>query len=138
MKKYELIDHTADIGMIIYGETLEDLFRNAAEGFFNIITDLESINIHLWRKISIGKESLECLIVDWLTELLFLHEVEGLLFKEFRIESIDDNGLKAMAGGEEFKEGFHIIKTQVKAVTYHQIVVKKEDSIWMARIILDL
>lgn len=138
MKKYEIIDHTADIGMIIYGETLKDLFRNAAEGFFNIITDLESINIRLWRKISIGKESLECLIVDWLTELLFLHEVEGLLFKEFRIESIDDNGLKAMAGGEEFKEGFHIIKTQVKAVTYHQIVVKKEDSIWMARIILDL
>ncbi len=138
MKKYEIIDHTADIGMIIYGETLKDLFRNAAEGFFNIITDLESINIHLWRKISIGKESLECLIVDWLTELLFLHEVEGLLFKEFRIESIDENGLKAMAGGEEFKEGFHIIKTQVKAITYHQIVVKKEDSIWMARIILDL
>lgn len=138
MKRFEIFDHTADVGIIIYGEDLKSLFENAGEAFFSIITDLENINPCIWRKIEIGKESLECLIVDWLTELLFLHEVEGLLFREFRIESIDDNGLKAEVGGEEFKEGFHVIKTQVKAITYHQIEVKKEDSFWKARIILDL
>ena len=138
MKRFETFDHTADVGIMIYGEDLKTLFENAGEAFFNIITDLERVIPRMWKKIELGQENLECLMVDWLTELLFLHEVEGLLFKEFKVESIGDSGLKAMAGGEEFKEGFHIIKTQVKAVTYHQIEVRKDDGLWRARIILDL
>jgi len=138
MKRYEVIDHTADIGLVVYGEDLPSLFENAGEGFFDLITDLETVNPRIQRRIELRGETLERLMVDWLTGLLYLHDVELLLFKEFRVEYAGEDGLKAVVRGEPFQEGMHVIKTEVKAVTYHQIEVRKEESGWRARIILDL
>jgi SHS2 domain-containing protein len=77
-------------------------------------------------------------MVDWLTELLYLHEVENLLFRGFKVESVGEEGLKARVKGEAFQEGVHVIKTGVKAVTYHQIEVRKGKEGWRAQIIFDL
>ena len=138
MKRFEVLDHTADIGLIVYGEDLQSLFENAGQAFFHLITDLKKVRLRTEKRIEIGKESLERLMVDWLTELLYLHEVENLLFKKFRIESVGEEGLRARAKGEVFQEGIHVIKTEVKAVTYHQIEVRKEKEGWRAQIIFDL
>ncbi|MGQ9646065.1 MAG: archease [Thermodesulfobacteriota bacterium] len=138
MKRFEILDHTADIGITVYGEDLQSLFETAAEGFFHLITDLKKVRLRTERKIEIHRESLERLMVDWLSELLYLHDVEHLLFKRFIVESIGEEGLKAKAKGEFFREGVHVIKTGVKAVTYHQIEVRQEQKGWRARIIFDL
>jgi len=81
MKRFEILDHTADIGLIVYGESLKTLFENAGEAFFHLITDLKKVRRRTERRIEIGKEDLERLMVDWLSELLYLHDVEHLLFK---------------------------------------------------------
>ena len=138
MKRFEILDQTADIGITVYGENLNSLFENAAEGFFHLITDLKKVRLRTERKIEIGGESLERLMVDWLSELLYLHDVENLLFRRFIVESIGEGGLKAKAKGEFFQEGVHVIKTGVKAVTYHQIEVRQEEEGWRARVIFDL
>jgi SHS2 domain-containing protein len=77
-------------------------------------------------------------MVDWLSELLYLHDVEMLLFRGFKVDSIGEDGLKATVKGEPFQEGVHAIKTEVKAVTYHRIEVRKENRKWRAQIIFDL
>jgi SHS2 domain-containing protein len=138
MKRFEILDHTADIGIIVYGEDLKALFENAGEAFFHLITDMKRVRRSVRRRIEIGKESLERLMVDWLSELLYLHDVEYLLFREFKIESVGEDGLRAMVRGEPFQKGVHVIKTEVKAVTYHQIEVRKENGRWRAQIIFDL
>jgi SHS2 domain-containing protein len=138
MKRFEILDHTADIGIIVYGEDLKALFENAGEAFFHLITDMRRVRRRVRRQIEIGKEGLERLMVDWLSELLYLHDVENLLFKEFKVESVGENGLKAIVKGEPFQEGVHVIKTEVKAVTYHQIEVRKKNGKWRAQIIFDL
>jgi len=138
MKRFEVLDHTADIGLIVYGGNLKALYENAGEAFFHLITDLRKVRRRVERRINIGGESLERLMVDWLSELLYLHDVENLLFKGFEVESVGEDGLKAVAKGEPFQEGVHVIKTEVKAVTYHQIEVQKEKGRWRAQIILDL
>jgi SHS2 domain-containing protein len=138
MKRFEVLDHTADIGLIVYGEDLKSLFENAGKAFFHLITDLKKVRLRTEKRIKIRKESLERLMVDWLTELLYLHEVENLLFKEFKVESVGEEGLRAKVKGEAFQEGVHVIKTGVKAVTYHQIEVRKEKEGWRAQIIFDL
>jgi SHS2 domain-containing protein len=138
MKRFEILDHTADIGLIIYGDNLKSLFENAGEGFFHLITDLRKVRRRVKRRINIGGESLDRLMVDWLSELLYLHDVEGLLFKGFKIESVGENGLRAVVKGEAFQEKIHVIKTEVKAVTYHRIEVRKENGRWRAQIIFDL
>jgi SHS2 domain-containing protein len=138
MKRFEILDHTADIGIIVYGEDLKALFENAGKAFFHIITDLRKVRRRIERKIIIEGESLDRLMVDWLSELLYLHDVENLLFKEFKVESVGEDGLKAIAKGEPFQEGVHLIKTGVKAVTYHQIEVRQEKGRWRAQVIFDL
>jgi SHS2 domain-containing protein len=138
MRRFEVLDHTADIGLLVYGEDLETLFENAGEGFFHLITDLRKVRRKVERQVEIRQKDLERLMVDWLSELLYLHDVENLLFKGFKVESIGEGQLKARVKGEPFQEGIHIIKTEVKAVTYHQIQVRKEDGGWRAQIIFDL
>jgi SHS2 domain-containing protein len=138
MKRFEILDHTADIGIIVYGDDLKVLFESAAEAFFHLITDLRKVRRRIEKRIEIKEESLDRLMVDWLSELLYLHDVENLLFKGFKVESVGKGGLKAVAKGEPFQEGIHVIKTEVKAVTYHQIEVRQEKNRWRARIIFDL
>ncbi|MGA2464578.1 MAG: archease [Thermodesulfobacteriota bacterium] len=138
MKRFEVLDHTADIGLIVYGEDLKTLFENAGEAFFHLITDLKKVRRRVEKRIEVKGEDLERLMVDWLSELLYLHDVENLLFKGFKVESVGEGGLKARVKGEPFQEGVHVIKTGVKAVTYHQIEVRKENGRWRAQIIFDL
>jgi SHS2 domain-containing protein len=137
-RRFEILDHTADIGLIVYGENLRALFENAGEAFFNLITDLRKVKPRVERKVVIEGESLDRLMVDWLNQLLYLHDVENLLFKEFKVESVGEDGLKAIAKGEPFQERVHVIKTEVKAVTYHRIEVRQEKGRWRAQVILDL
>jgi SHS2 domain-containing protein len=137
-KRFELLDHTADTGIIIHADSLPSLFEIAGEALFHIITDLKKVRRRIERKIEIRGEPLERLMVDWLGELLYLHDTENLLFKGFKVESLGEDGLKARVKGEPFQEGVHVIKTGVKAVTYHQIEVRRENQGWRAKVILDL
>ena len=138
MKAFVILDHTADIGLLIRGRDLKELFENAGRGFFHLITDMRRVRERLEKRVEVGQESLERLMVDWLNELLYFHDVENLLFKTFRVESVGKGGLKAVVKGESFREGVHAVKTEIKAVTYHQIQVQKEDGLWKARVIFDL
>ena len=137
-RRFEILDHTADIGLIIYGENLKALFENAGEAFFRLITDVRRVRYRVEKRIDIPGESLDRLMVEWLSELLYLHDVENLLFRGFEVGSVGEGGLKAVVKGEPFQEGVHVIKTEVKAVTYHRIEVRQENENWRAQVILDL
>jgi SHS2 domain-containing protein len=137
-KKFRFLDHTGDLGILVYGRNLEELFTNAGEAFFDIITDLGRVREDTEKTIRVENSNLEDLMVNWLGELLYLHDVDGLLFKSFSIDELLGGRLKARAKGEAFQEERHVIKTEIKAVTYHQLQVKEERGRWMARIIFDV
>jgi len=137
-KRFEILDHTADIGLIVYGDDLKMLFENAGEAFFRLFTDLKKVRQKEERKIELKGENLERLMVDWLNELHYLHDVENLLFKKFEVEIVGRKGLRAKVKGEVFDAEVHVIKTRVKAVTHHQIQVKREEGGWRAQVIVDI
>ncbi|GAN32827.1 MAG: archease [Candidatus Brocadia sp. AMX2] len=138
MTKYILIDHTADIGIDVFGATLQEIFANAAFALFDIITDLSKVEGTIEYTISISGIDKEQLLVNWLSELLYLHEVKNLLFKDFYVADVQDTQLNASARGEIFAEDKHVIKTEIKAVTYHCLSIVQEDHQWKARIIFDI
>ena len=138
MPKYILIDHTADIGVDVFGATLKELFMHAAYALFDIITDLSKVEDVVEHKVKVTGIDREQLLVNWLSELLYLHDVKNLLFRDFCIMNITDNQLDASVRGEAFVEGKHVIKTEVKAVTYHMLEVKREEGRWTAQVILDI
>lgn len=127
MKTYDIIDHTADIGVKAYGKTLSECFENAAKAMFDIITDKSEIESIGEYNIILESSDLEQLLVDWLSELLFLNSAKNLVFGFFKID-LDEkkNSLSAKIFGEKYNISKHKIGTEIKAVTYHILEVKKK------------
>jgi SHS2 domain-containing protein len=137
MKNYEYFDVTADIGFKSYGETLNEAFENAGLAIFNIISDTSDIEPAKEISFKIRSEDEISLLYDYLEELLFYHEIEFMLFSEFHVEIYDDLTLKATIRGEEINWDKHERKTEIKAITFHKMDVKKTDH-WQLQAIVDL
>ncbi|OGW15792.1 MAG: hypothetical protein A3G93_05915 [Nitrospinae bacterium RIFCSPLOWO2_12_FULL_45_22] len=135
---YQLVDHTGDLGIIVWGNDLAQLFCHAGLAFFDIITDLSRVQTREEKEILVEGQDLEQLMVNWLGELLYLFDTRGLLFHELRMLELSNNGLKALGHGEPFDQERHIINTIIKAATYHQMKVAEGEKGWQARIIFDL
>ena len=135
---YEYIEHTADIGIRVYGRELKELFANAARAFSDILVEPESIQPSLQKQVMVESRGWERLLVTWLSELLYLFEVDQWLFREYDILSLDENRLEAACRGEHYDPDRHEIKTGIKAVTYHQLSVQRVNDIWEATIIFDV
>jgi len=138
MRKFEFLDHTGDLGIQAYGNSLEELFRHAAEALVYVITDPETVRPAEARKITIQANSLDELMVSWLNEFIYLFDTQGLLFHDFDLTALNEKALEATARGETYDESRHPIKTTVKSATYHQLHIRQHKGIWEAQVILDL
>ncbi len=138
MKKYEQIDHTADIGLKIFGNSLLDLFANAGSALCDTLTDISEVSPTTKQIFHLQRDTTEELLIEWMGNLLYTFETEDLLFSRFSIISIDKNSLSAEAEGEFFNSAIHTIKNGVKAVTYHKLKIEEKDGLWQAEVVLDI
>jgi len=138
MKKYEIIDHTADIGIRAFGRDPSDLFQNAGYALFDVITDISKVRPVVMRRFSLQRDCMEELLVEWLSSLLYVFDTEQLLFVSFQVSEISDTGLEAEAAGELYNEDLHTLKTVVKAVTYHILNITERNGVWQATTVLDI
>jgi len=136
MKHYELIDHTADVGVKAYGETIAEAFECAAEAMFDIITDHSSIDPIGEYDIFLEAPDHEQLLVDWLSKLLFLNGAQNLVFGKFQV-TITGNRLCAHVFGEKYSTQKHKMGVEIKAVTYHMVQVNETDPIF-AQVLFDI
>lgn len=123
-RRFEVIDHTADIGIAAYGADLKEAFANAAYGLFNLMVDLDGVGDDSCYKVEVTAEDQSDLLVAWLNELIYLFEVESVLFKRFEIGELIKTSLSAMCYGEKIDPQRHRIKIGVKAATYHMLRVE--------------
>ena len=137
-RSFEIIDHTADVGIIAYGADVKDLFSNAALALCSLITELESIEEKLHFDLKVSSEDRDSLLVEWLNEFIYLFDVEHILFNRFDIESLTHNQLKAVCYGETFDPVKHKIKMGIKAATYHMLKLDKNGGGYKAQIIFDI
>ena len=124
-KDFELIEHTADVGIVAYGTNVKEAFANAARGMFSIITELDEIAEAEYRDIELTAPDQESLLVEWLNELIYLFDTENILFKRFDITQLSNTQLKARAYGEKVSK--HKLKTGIKAATYHMLKVERNN-----------
>lgn len=130
MKRYELIEHTADVGVKAYGKSLSEAFEHAAKGMFDIITDTSTIESLGEYKIMLEAPDLEQLLVDWLSQLLFLNGAYSLVFGTFKV-TITGNHLSARVLGEKYDTKKHRMGVEIKAVTYHMLQVHEKDPLFV-------
>ncbi len=132
------IDHTADAGIAVSGGTREEFFERAAFGMFWLIASVESVAPVTLREIELRAGDLESMLVKWLSELNYLHQVEGLVFSRFEIDTLRDGLLQGRAYGDAAGGDESRVFGEIKAVTFHGLDVIEHDGHWSATIIFDL
>ncbi|MBE0429635.1 MAG: archease [Thermoleophilia bacterium] len=138
MPAYEVIEHTADVGIRAYGDTEWQAFENAALGMFSLITELSGVNAEIEFPVDVQADDHETLLVDWLNELLYIFESNRVLLSRFEVTELEDSHLKGRAWGEPIDKTRHELKSDIKAVTYHMLKVKKVDDRWQTAVIFDI
>ncbi|MFO8091273.1 MAG: archease [Desulfatiglandaceae bacterium] len=134
----EVIDHTADTGIIARGATLNSLFRNAALGFTRLIVSVPPAKPDKTKKVMLEGCDPADLFVKWLGEILYFLQGEEMVTVEARIKSVSRNRLEADLDVVGFDPARHEMTLDVKAVTYHQSMVWNDGTLWLGRVILDL
>jgi SHS2 domain-containing protein len=137
-KKYRQLSHTADVAYRIRGDSLGDLYKNAAQALVATITDRRRLRQRESRDIEVEAPDREALLVTWLNHLLYLYDVDSFLGRDFEILELTDETLTARARGEAFDPERHVGKTAVKAATYHHLEIAPRNHGWQATVILDL
>ena len=136
MKRFQLIEHTADTGVIAYGRTVAEAFANAAYGLFSIIAELKGVKEIESRTLVLSELDSESLLFEWLNSLIYLFDVEMLLLKRFDIKDFDGRGMKAVCYGEKYDPSRHHLKMGVKSATYHMLKVDEEKN--QVQVIFDI
>lgn len=138
--KFEFFDVTADVGFRAYGNSLEEAFANSALATFEVMTDTSNIKPTEKREINIESEDEKGLLYDWLSELLFLHDYEGMVFSQFTVQITPKEegtyNIHSEMWGEKFNPSNHEIRDEVKAVTFHLMEINKENG-YRVQVILD-
>lgn len=139
---YETFDHTADLGLRVVADSLSELFAEAAVGMASlIVADVDCVELSVQRSLEIESPDLEYLYFDWLSELLYLFESEGLLAANAEVE-ITGTSLRAVVNADTFCETRHRRSHEVKAVTYHGLSVESHERAgkenWTAEVIVDI
>ena len=123
--RYELIDHTADMMVKAYGDTLEECFANAAYALFDQTVDLSNIGTDEEISIRVSSMDDEDRLYSFLAEMLFIEDCDNLILKEFDV-SFEDDDVVCMARGETLDRSKHRIRSEVKAITYHMMEIDRE------------
>jgi len=140
-KKYELVDHTADLEIKVYGKDLEELLKNCSAAMMDVICDLNTIELKNQYSVSSSGNSEEQLLVNLLQELLYLHEVKKLLFCKFEFkinDNIKNREVEGFVWGEEINFSRHDLLNDIKAVTYSDLKVEHENGKLSAKITFDI
>lgn len=135
---FETFDHTADIGLRVAAETLEELFVDAARGLTSLVVEnLDDVQPLASETIQLAGTDTDYLLFDWLNELLFRFETRGMLYCEFDVK-LDEHGLQATIRGETLDRSRHHLAHEVKAITYHGLSVEQTESGWSVELVLDI
>jgi SHS2 domain-containing protein len=138
MKNYRLLEHTADLGIKVWGADLKGLFINAASAMYDLIADISSIKPAISVDIKAEAQDKDELLKNWLSELLYYFHVKDMLFSEFTISRLDDKGVVSTARGEKIDPARHGLKHEIKAVTFHNLKIEKEENKQTTEIIFDI
>ena len=135
---FALLDHPADLGIEAFGKELVEAFEQAAMGLMSVILDSSKIELLQSRSIQLDAVDTPQLLVKWLTEILYLYDGQGFAGGGFKISRLSPKRLEATIQGETFLESKHTPRLDVKAITYHQLLIEQGRAGARVRVYLDI
>lgn len=136
---YTLLDHTSEIGFEATGDTLDAAFADAGRAVFEIMTDIDNLEREQAVAFTVESENLEALLFDFVDELIYISQADGLLLKSFDVSiELSNTGyrLQCTGEGQEPEDGMRL--QEIKAPTYSDVLVEEQDDGWRLRMIVDV
>ena len=137
-KKYRLTTRQSELAVKVTGGSQADLFANSAFALFDVMLDLDKIEIKERLPLEVEGADRDDLMVNWMRELLYLYQGSGYLLKEFVIREVKDTSVKAEVCGEKIDPDRHEIKQEIAAVAYNQSRMTKTGNRWTAQLIFEV
>lgn len=137
-KKYRLMTRQSELAVKVVGNSQADLFANSAFALFDVMTDVEKIEIKERLPLEVEGADRDDLMVNWMRELLYLYQGSGYLLREFQVREVKDTLVKADVCGEKIDPDRHEIKKEITAVAYHQSRMDKTGNQWTAQLIFEV
>ena len=137
-RAYEQFDHPSDIGLRARGRSLEELFGNAALGMIELMLDPAGVEEREARQVEVKGDDAEGLLVAWLSEILYAFDAERFAAARAEVVSVGDGRVRGRLGGERFSEARHELRKAIKAVTWHNLKIKKTPTGYEVSIVLDV
>jgi SHS2 domain-containing protein len=137
-KPYRVTERQSELAVKVLGNSQTELFENAAFALFDVMTDIDKIDIKERMPLEVEGVGMDDLMVNWTRELLYLFQGSGYLLKEFKIRQANDRSVKAEVSGERIDPDRHEIKKEVKSVAYHQSRMQKTGDQWTAQLIFEV
>lgn len=134
LKKYQILDHPADLKIRAYGKDLEELFNNILAAMVEAMQPTTSIPEEISRGVKIKSRDLESLVVDFLSDVIYETDLNDAVFKKLEAEKLTEQELEGRIIGHKIKS----FKTEIKAVTWHELEIKNESGHWQATIVFDI
>lgn len=134
-KRFVILEHKADLKIKVLGEDTQELFINAAWAMMDFLfpSSISKKAIKITKSIEIKANNLSSLLVNWLSELLYLSDVNDSCFNRYNIKKLTPTEIKAVAGGYKT-----VASQDIKAVTYHELNITKTNEGLEATIIFDI
>jgi SHS2 domain-containing protein len=137
-KNYRLTTRQSELAVRVIGNSQADLFANSAFALFDVMTDVDKIDIKEELPLEVEGMDRDDLLVNWMRELLYLYQGSGYMLKEFRIHDVKDTVLKAAVCGEKIDPDRHEIRKEISAVAYNQGRMQKTGNQWTAQLIFEI
>jgi len=135
---FVILDHPADLGIEAHGKTLAESFEQAALGLMSVIVDLATVEPIQSKKLQLKAADVEQLLVKWLAEILYLYDGQRFVASTFTVTKLASEQLNATVRGEKLSAAKHLTKLDVKAITYHQLLVCEDEQGARVRVFLDI
>jgi len=132
---FEVLEHTADIGLRAWGKTKEELFENAAMGMVSLAVEIEDVEPRIAYPIAASGTDLDSLLVNWLGEVLYYLDAQHVVLIKFHAEQITGQNIVGQAWGEPRDPARHRPKVIIKGVTYHQLRIAEQPEGWCAEVL---
>ena len=133
-RRFEEVDHTADIAIRVWGRDLAELFANGAYGMACQMADLDAVNQEVEHLIELEAYDAETLLVSWLGELLYISERDGCVFTDFDVLEVTPTRLRAVVRGGPVRER----RQHIKAATFSDLKIVRTGEGYEATIVFDV
>ncbi|MFQ5902474.1 MAG: archease [Candidatus Binatia bacterium] len=137
-KKYRILNRPSELVIKVSGKTQAELFANSAFALFDLMTDIEKVEVRDHLPLEVEGVDRDDLMVNWMRELLYLFQGSGYLLKEIQVREVREDYVRGEVSGEKFDPDRHEIQREIRSVVYHQSRMQKTGDRWMAQVIFEI